>query len=62
MRHPLYMVNLIKYNDTEEFKAPSNEKIKKFKNYLEKVGINVTERYRFGGDIHAACGQLCLKK
>lgn len=62
MKHPLYMVNLIKYNDTEEFKAPSNEKIKRFKNYLEKVGINVTERYRFGGDIHAACGQLCLKK
>jgi len=62
MRHPLYMVNLIKYNDTEEFKAPTTEKIKNFKNYLEKVGINVTERYRFGGDIHAACGQLCLKK
>lgn len=62
MKHPLYMVNLIKYNDTEEFKAPSNEKIKRFKNYLEKGGINVTERYRFGGDIHAACGQLCLKK
>ena len=62
MRHPLYMVNLIKYNDTEEFKAPSNEKIKKFKNYLEKAGIVVTERYRFGGDIHAACGQLCLKR
>ncbi|HOI59825.1 MAG TPA: 23S rRNA (adenine(2503)-C(2))-methyltransferase RlmN [Candidatus Pacearchaeota archaeon] len=61
-RHSLYMVNLIKYNDTEEFKAPSNEKIKKFKNYLEKAGIVVTERYRFGGDIHAACGQLCLKK
>jgi len=62
VKHPLYMVNLIKYNDTEEFKAPSNEKIKRFKNYLEKGGINVTERYRFGGDIHAACGQLCLKK
>lgn len=62
IRHPLYMVNLIKYNDTEEFKAPSNEKIKKFKNYLEKARIVVTERYRFGGDIHAACGQLCLKR
>ncbi|MDD4662212.1 MAG: 23S rRNA (adenine(2503)-C(2))-methyltransferase RlmN [Candidatus Pacebacteria bacterium] len=62
MRHPLYLVNLIKYNNTEEFKAPSNETIKKFKAYLEKGGIYVTERYRFGGDIHAACGQLCLKK
>ncbi|MDD3032559.1 MAG: 23S rRNA (adenine(2503)-C(2))-methyltransferase RlmN [Candidatus Pacebacteria bacterium] len=62
MRHPLYLVNLIKYNNTKEFKAPSNEKIENFKNYLIKGGIHVTERFRFGGDIHAACGQLCLKK
>ncbi|MDD4333563.1 MAG: 23S rRNA (adenine(2503)-C(2))-methyltransferase RlmN [Candidatus Pacebacteria bacterium] len=62
MRRPLYLVNLIKYNNTEDFKAPSIETIKKFKGYLEKGGIYVTERYRFGGDIHAACGQLCLKK
>ncbi|MDD4358427.1 MAG: 23S rRNA (adenine(2503)-C(2))-methyltransferase RlmN [Candidatus Pacebacteria bacterium] len=62
MKHPLYMINLIKYNDTKEFKAPSNEKIKKFKEYIERAGIPVTERYGFGGDIHAACGQLCLKK
>jgi len=62
MRHPLYLVNLIKYNNTKEFKAPSKEKIENFKNYLIKGGIYVTERFRFGGDIHAACGQLCLKK
>ncbi len=62
MRHPLYLVNLIKYNNTKEFKAPSKEKIESFKNYLIKGGIYVTERFRFGGDIHAACGQLCLKK
>lgn len=62
MRHPLYLVNLIKYNNTKEFKAPSNEKIKKFKDFLTKGGIYTTERFRFGGDIHAACGQLCLKK
>jgi len=57
----LYVINLIKYNDTKEFKAPSNETIKKFKNHLEKNYINVIERYRFGQDIHAACGQLCIK-
>lgn len=36
MNHPLYMVNLIKYNDTKEFKASSKEKTKEFKNYLKK--------------------------
>lgn len=62
MKHSLYMVNLIKYNDTDEFKAPSKESINKFKNILKKHKINVTERFRFGETIHAACGQLCLKK
>lgn len=51
MNHPLYMVNLIKYNDTKEFKAPSKERIKEFKDFLKNQGINTTERYRFGRDI-----------
>jgi 23S rRNA (adenine2503-C2)-methyltransferase len=58
----LYMVNLIKYNDTKEFKSPDKTTIQKFKQYLEKGYINVVERYRFGTSIHAACGQLCIKK
>ena len=62
MNHPLYIVNLIKYNDTKEFKASSKEKTKEFKDYLKKRSINVTERYRFGKDISAGCGELCLKK
>jgi adenine C2-methylase RlmN of 23S rRNA A2503 and tRNA A37 len=32
--------------------------IKKFKDYLEKQGIFITQRYEFGRGIKAACGQL----
>jgi len=58
LKRPLYMVNLIAYNLTGRFKASSPEKIKKFKNILEEAGIFTTQRYRFGTDISAACGQL----
>jgi 23S rRNA (adenine2503-C2)-methyltransferase len=58
LKKPLYMVNLIAYNPTSRFKASSPEKIKKFKAILEKEGIFATQRYRFGTDIEAACGQL----
>jgi len=54
----LYMVNLIKYNKTSMFRPSSSLTIQKFKNILEGQKINVTERYRFGQDIKAACGQL----
>jgi adenine C2-methylase RlmN of 23S rRNA A2503 and tRNA A37 len=33
-----------------------------FKNALEKAEIEVTQRYRFGHDVEAACGQLATKK
>jgi len=55
---PLYFVNLIAYNPTDEFKPSPIRKIKDFKLALNKHGIEVTERYRFGQDIKAACGQL----
>ena len=70
MKKPLYFVNLISYNPvgnilpeghynpTGNFQSSSKETIKKFKNILEKEGVSVTERYRFGRDIKAACGQL----
>lgn len=58
MKKPLYFVNLISYNPTGNFKPSSGAKIKKFKDILEKEGILVTQRYRFGKDIKAACGQL----
>jgi 23S rRNA (adenine2503-C2)-methyltransferase len=58
LKKPLYMINLIAYNPTGRFKASPPEKIKKFKAILEKAGIFTTQRYRFGTDIEAACGQL----
>ena len=54
----LFMVNLIAYNPTGIFKPSSPEQIKEFKRVLEEQGIEVTERYRFGRGIKAACGQL----
>ena len=55
---PLSFVNLISYNPTGIFKPSLPERLKRFKEILEKEGIPVTQRYRFGQDIKAACGQL----
>lgn len=54
----LLVVNLISYNPGRGFVASSKNDIIKFKNILQKAGINTTERYRQGRDIQAACGQL----
>jgi 23S rRNA (adenine2503-C2)-methyltransferase len=74
IKKPLYFVNLISYNPvenilteghynpTENFQSSPKEIIKNFKNILEKEGVSVTERYRFGRDIKAACGQLTAEK
>jgi len=71
MKKPLYFVNLISYNFTRRslgeggptgiFKSSSSSRIKKFKEILEKEGVIVTQRYRFGKDIEGACGQLVAK-
>lgn len=61
MNKPLYMVNLIAYNPTDVFKASDTKSIDKFKKILEDKGISVTQRYNFGRDIDAACGQLATK-
>jgi len=71
MKKPLYFVNLISYNLTRRslgeggptgiFKSSSSPRIKKFKEILEKEGVIVTQRYRFGKDIEGACGQLVAK-
>ena len=58
MKKPLYFVNLISYNPTGIFKPSASSKIKRFKEILEKEGVKVTQRYRFGEDIKGACGQL----
>lgn len=54
----LFVVNLISYNQTGKYKASDQRQTDKFKNILESYGIEVIERYRFGRDIKAACGQL----
>jgi 23S rRNA (adenine2503-C2)-methyltransferase len=53
-------VNLISFNPVghSDFKSSPGWKIKKFKDILEKNNISVTQRYRFGQEIKAACGQL----
>lgn len=61
MKKHLYFVNLISYNATGIFKPSSSLRIKKFKEILEKEKVAVTERYRFGEDIDAACGQLAAR-
>jgi len=60
LKSRLYFVNLISFNPIghAEFQPTPGWKIKKFKEILEKSGINVTQRYRFGREIKAACGQL----
>ena len=61
MRNEFYFVNLISYNPTGIFKPSSGMKIKRFKELLETKSISVTQRYRFGDNIDAACGQLAGK-
>ncbi len=60
--HRLFFVNLITYNPTKKFQPSSQKEINAFKNILEKEGIEVVQRYRFGADIKAACGQLASNK
>ena len=61
MRKPLYMVNLIPYNYTGDFRPSSKGRSLAFKKILEKNRVNVTVRKSYGGDIDAACGQLSAK-
>jgi len=60
LKKPLYFLNLISFNPVghSRFKKSPGWKIKKFKEILEKAGLAVTQRYRFGQEIKAACGQL----
>ena len=53
-------VNLIYFNPYggTEFKRPSEEEMKKFKEYLTHRGLHCTIRESKGLDISAACGQL----
>ncbi len=62
MDKKLYFVNLILYNDTGIYQASTTQRVKAFRNILEKEKIRYTQRYRFGDDISAACGQFNTKK
>ena len=56
-------VNLIPYNEVKEkpFVQSTREHTQKFFDTLKKCKINVTQRYEYGADIDAACGQLRSK-
>ena len=58
-----YFVNLISFNPVghTSFKPSPGRKIQKFKEVLQNLGVDVTQRYRFGKEIKAACGQLAAK-
>ncbi len=57
-------VNLIAMNPggAGEFAAPSEGRVKAFRDVLAERGIGVTIRKRRGRDIEAACGQLRLRE
>ncbi len=56
-------VNLIPYNEVKEkpYIKSSRENTTKFYDTLKKCKINVTQRFEYGSDIDAACGQLRSK-
>lgn len=62
LKHKLYFVNLILCNPTGIFEPSSPNRLKKFKDILEKAGIQALARYRFGQDVSGACGQLAGDK
>lgn len=63
LRGMICHVNLIPLNKVEETELKGTERmeVERFKDYLEKKGIEVTIRRELGSDIDAACGQLRLK-
>ncbi len=57
----LYYVNLILYNKTGNLFPSTTQRVEKFKGILKKNKIIFSQRYRFGDDIQAACGQFAAK-
>ncbi len=55
-------VNLIEFNSTKGYKGSTPQQINKFRAVLERKGVKVIQRYKFGQDIKVACGQLAGKK
>ncbi|MFA5134265.1 MAG: 23S rRNA (adenine(2503)-C(2))-methyltransferase RlmN [Patescibacteria group bacterium] len=58
LNKPLYMVNVIRYNQTGSYQPSDGDTISKFMQVLLNAGLTATQRYSYGNDIKAACGQL----
>lgn len=60
LKNILCHVNLIPVNVVKEsgFSRPSDKDVLKFKNVLDRNGVEATIRKEMGADINAACGQL----
>jgi 23S rRNA (adenine2503-C2)-methyltransferase len=60
LRRKLAHVNLIPFNPVEDtpYRAPDRASIRRFKEMVEGLGLNVTVRDTRGRDADAACGQL----
>ena len=62
LRHTLYHLNLIAYNETGgAFSRPAPGELEALRLRLERASVSVTVRHSPGGDIEAACGQLALR-
>ena len=57
-----FKVNLIEFNPSQGYKGTSSAGIQRFRSILEEQGVKVIQRYKFGRDIKAACGQLAGEK
>lgn len=62
IRGLLCFVNLIPFNGEDNRKRPLESSIQEFKKILTANKTPFTQRYRFGDDIDAACGQLVFSK
>jgi 23S rRNA (adenine2503-C2)-methyltransferase len=62
LKDKLYVVNLIPCNPVGDMGPSTPEAVTKFGQTLEKLGIATTQRYTFGREIDAACGQLANKR
>ncbi len=60
--HPLYHLNLLRFNWTDTgFAATPKREAKEFLRYARELGLPATLRPSRGQDIDAACGQLAAK-
>lgn len=58
----LCFVNLIPFNGNDIYKRPLIKNINEFKKILSNNKIPFTQRYKFGHDIKASCGQLVFSE